>query len=47
MPNLLGWKTIKVVWNQDNVHPEYETTDILQAPAIRMSENESLINIIE
>ena len=47
MPNLLGWKTIKVVWNQDNVHPEYETTDILQAPAIRMSENERLINIIE
>ena len=47
MPNLLGWKTIKVLWNQDNVHSEYETTNILQAPSIRMSENERLIDILE
>lgn len=44
MPNLMGWKTLKVPYNFDNVHPEVEIDDILKAPTVNLY---SFSNILE
>lgn len=36
IPNLLGWKTLKVPYNCDNVHINAAFDDILQAPTMEM-----------
>lgn len=35
VPNMLGWKTICVKYEIDNVYEKFESSDILQAPAVR------------
>lgn len=47
MPNLLGWKTLKTVYDSDNVLPDFESDDILQAPTIRMSDFRDLLTEIQ
>lgn len=36
MPNILGWTTIEITRNCDNVHKKHDSDDILKAPAYKM-----------
>lgn len=44
MPNLLGWITVKVPYNSDNVHEDFKSCDKLSEPSCILSD---LINFIE
>lgn len=45
-PNLLGWNTIKVPFNSDNVHPEIEPPTPLHSPKLRVTDLTDIINLI-
>lgn len=44
IPNLMGWDTFKMKWNEDNVHEEYENSDKMSRPKMKL---ESAIDILK
>lgn len=45
-PNLLGWKSVMVPYNPDNVHEQTEPPSPLHAPAVSLKNYLSLLDII-
>ncbi|MDE5652369.1 MAG: HAD family hydrolase [Muribaculaceae bacterium] len=46
MPNLLGWITCRVAYDDDNVHPDFQAEDPLCAPSLRLQSIASLLDLI-
>lgn len=46
-PNLLGWKTILVPYDEDNVHPLSEAPSPLHEPAATITDLNDILQIIE
>lgn len=45
-PNLMGWTTIRVPYNNDNVHPEEDPPSPLHSPQIIIDDYSSLLQLI-